>query len=50
MSKQERSITAYLQARQIEIPIDSKINCSTAVTVLLVQRDLGRCEQKRGDV
>jgi len=29
---------------------DSKINCSAAVTVLLVQIDLGRCEQKRGDV
>lgn len=29
---------------------DSKINCSTAVTVLWAQRDLGRWEQKRGDL
>jgi len=29
---------------------DSKINCSAAVTVLWVQRDLGRCERKRGDI
>jgi len=29
---------------------DSKINCSAAVTVLWIRRDLGRWEQKRGDI
>jgi len=29
---------------------DSKINCSAAVMVLRIRRDLGRWEQKRGDL